>query len=416
MRIALVGNLSQSHCSEVHWAATLEDLGHAVTRVQENTIRTGTLPSMVEGHDLFIWVKTWDGFVTHQDIEAIRALGVPSVNLHLDLFVSLDRGRCLDTDPRWTCDWVFSPDGDPASAEVFKQHGINHHYLKAGVFKPECIDGTPRAEFAQDVVFVGGGVEYGHFEAWPYRRRLVTWLQNTYGSRYGKYGHPQRTVRNQDLNDLYASAKVVVGDSLCPGFTKPQFWSDRYYETIGRGGFGIFPYIQGLEEEFIDGETIVFYEFGNMGQLKEKIDYYLDPEHAAERERIRTAGQAWVRENATYHNRLQQLLDIVFPLKVVTDAQLQEISLMEDGSFAVGYTEKHPLRLNLGAGSEARLHPEYTNVDFIAAPGVDVVHNIMEFPWPFLDGSADEVRATDLIEHLPVTTRDYQPTIIRFVE
>jgi predicted SAM-dependent methyltransferase len=74
------------------------------------------------------------------------------------------------------------------------------------------------------------------------------------------------------------------------------------------------------------------------------------------------------------------------------------------------------LRLNLGAGSEARLHPEYVNIDFVAAPGIDVVHNVMEFPWPFEDGSAEEIRAIDLIEHLPVSTRDYEPTLIKFAE
>jgi hypothetical protein len=83
MKIALVGNLSQAHCSEVHWAATLEDLGNAVTRIQKNTLRPGTLPSLVAGHDLVIWFKTWDGFVTLDDLKAIRALGIPSVNYHL---------------------------------------------------------------------------------------------------------------------------------------------------------------------------------------------------------------------------------------------------------------------------------------------------------------------------------------------
>jgi SAM-dependent methyltransferase len=75
-----------------------------------------------------------------------------------------------------------------------------------------------------------------------------------------------------------------------------------------------------------------------------------------------------------------------------------------------------PVVINLGAGSEARLHPNYVNVDSLPAEGIDTVHNLMEFPWPFDDGSADEIRAIDLIEHLPVHTRDYEPTLVKFVE
>ena len=47
MKIFLLGNLTQRHCSEIHWAATLEDLGHAVTKQQENEVEPGTLPALV---------------------------------------------------------------------------------------------------------------------------------------------------------------------------------------------------------------------------------------------------------------------------------------------------------------------------------------------------------------------------------
>lgn len=417
MRIVFIGNFSQRHCSEVHWAATFEDLGHSVTRVQENEIRPGTLVELVRGHDLFFWVRTWPGFVTHQDLKAIRALGIPSVNYHLDLFIGLQREEGLDTDPRWRCDFVMTPDGDPASADIFKAKGINHFFIRPGVFKPEAIFGKPRPSLIQDVVFVGGGAEYGHNTEWPYRRQLVTWLQETYGPRYTKYGHPQPTMRNEDLNDLYASAKIVVGDSLCLGFTKPKYWSDRVYETIGRGGFLIMPYIKGLEEEFTDGETIVFYEFGNLDQLKEKIDYYFT--HYDERERIRKAGQEFVRENATYHNRLTQALDIIFPGN--TGSVVARIGTPSDVQAHDTYRlpEQHPFtakpaRINLGAGMDQL--EGFVNVDHLDLPGIDVVHNLMEFPYPFEDESADEIRAIDVIEHLANYTADGRPSVIAFVE
>jgi spore maturation protein CgeB len=78
------------------------------------------------------------------------------------------------------------------------------------------------------------------------------------------------------------------------------------YETIGRGGFMIHPYIKGLEREFEDKKHIVFYEYGNFEQLKELIDYYL--EHDAEREAIRKAGHELVKQNYTYRNRWEYIL------------------------------------------------------------------------------------------------------------
>jgi len=45
-----------------------------------------------------------------------------------------------------------------------------------------------------------------------------------------------------------------------------------------------------------------------------------------------------------------------------------------------------------------------------------VVHNVMNFPWPFDDESASEIRASDLLEHLPTHTREYESTYIKFVE
>ena len=49
------------------------------------------------------------------------------------------------------------------------------------------------------------------------------------------------------------------------------------FVSTGRGGFTIYPRIKGLENLFTDKE-IVLYEHGNLKDLEEKINYYL--EHA----------------------------------------------------------------------------------------------------------------------------------------
>lgn len=418
MKIAYVGNFKHPHCTEVHIAGTLRDLRHDVVELQEDEVKPYELIKRVGNADLFLFTRTWGDLVTLNHLKQLKEKGIPTASYHLDLYVGLKRGNAtaLDTDPFWRTDYVFTPDGDPESQKVFETHGINHHYIKPGVFKNQCYLAEPEPAFAHDVVFVGGGSQYNHDE-WPYRKQLVEWLQNTYGDRYGKYGYPEPTIRNHQLNQLYASAKVVVGDSLCLGFNKPYYWSDRVYETMGRGGFIIHPYIHGMEEEFADGENIVFYEYGNFDQLKEKIDYYLQNDE--ERLAIRNAGHKYVRENCTYHNRLTQALGIIGvgkPKGAVAQAidkfksKMAVAPTVPDGTPYKG----KPVKINLGAGSEPT--EGWVNVDHLALPGIGVVHNLNQFPWPFKDSCADEIKAIDLLEHLANYTPDGRPTVIAYVE
>lgn len=56
------------------------------------------------------------------------------------------------------------------------------------------------------------------------------------------------------------------------------------------------------------------------------------------------------------------------------------------------------MRLNLGAGG----HPEegYVNVDRVALPGIERVHDLDVGPWPWGAGSVSVVRAKDVFEHV----------------
>lgn len=56
------------------------------------------------------------------------------------------------------------------------------------------------------------------------------------------------------------------------------------------------------------------------------------------------------------------------------------------------------MKLNLGCGREPS--PGWIRVDILALPDIDVVHDLSEFPWPFKDESAEEIKAIDLLEHI----------------
>lgn len=410
MNILYIGNFSQRHCTEVHLAATLEGLGHTVERWQENNLSPNWVintPSEIwDKCDLLLYTRTWGAYVTLDHLTQLRDRGIKTASYHLDLYVGLQREDGLDDDPFWRTDYVFTPDGNPKSAEVFKAKGINHHYIKPGVFKDECElyeHDLTEPTLGNKVIFVGGGSatgdgpQYGHKE-WPYRGQLLKFLKDTYGPHFSKYGWPEETIRDERLNKLYANSDIVVGDSLSLNFDHPYYWSDRVYETIGRGGFIIHPFIEGMQEEFVDGEHLAFYEFNNWDQLKSKIDYYL--EHSEEREAIRRKGHEFVKNNATYHNRMQQMLDVINGADVVpTPASVPSTT---------------PIKINLGAGSEPT--EGWINVDWIEQEGIQVVHNLLDFPWPFKDEVADEIKAIDVLEHMPLFNSKNESTPIKFIE
>lgn len=57
------------------------------------------------------------------------------------------------------------------------------------------------------------------------------------------------------------------------------------------------------------------------------------------------------------------------------------------------------MRINLGCGADIR--QGYVNVDFRQLSGVDEVTDLSVFPWPFTDGSAEEILMLDFLEHFP---------------
>lgn len=54
--------------------------------------------------------------------------------------------------------------------------------------------------------------------------------------------------------------------------------------------------------------------------------------------------------------------------------------------------------------------PEVVNLDMLALPGVDVVWDLNNFPWPFEDETFDSVEADNVLEHLDDVVRAMEET------
>lgn len=325
MKLLFIGNFEPPYSTENELKWTFEHLGWEVTAVQENADNPTVL---MQDHALFLWVHThgWDKNVdTFKEFLslAIKA-GIPTASFHLDRYWGLNkndrREDLIGQHPFWHTDTVFTADGGDHD---WKGRGVNHHWLKPGVVERDCYIGEPRNEYEVDVAFVGS--QHYHPE-YKERSQLITWLEQTYGDRFRRFAGdtPSGTVRGKDLNDLYASVKVVVGDSCFANHNEAliyssvtgdysswpneNYWSDRIAETTGRGGFLMHPQTPGL-----DHEGIIAYEPGGIAtwnyKLKHDIDYWL--EHDQQREEIRQQGYKWTKNNATYTNRVKEMLSII---------------------------------------------------------------------------------------------------------
>ena len=301
MKIVFLGNFKFPFTTESHHAWTWRKLGHEVICLQENSATTDQVVAACVGAQIFQYTHThgWHtpGTIGLEEmLRRIRALGVISFSYHLDLYWGLNvldkRQDRIGEHPSWKVDYFFSTDGNH-DAE-FKSRGVNHIYVPAGVVEYGCKKGQYNPTLATDVAFVGST---GYHPEYPFRAALIQNLQRVYGRQFRVFSG----YREDSLNSVYASCKIVVGDHCFAG--TPKYWSDRLPETCGRGGFLLYPKTAGMT---IPTAT---YEAGNLVDLYNRIAYFLN--HPQEREAIRDAAFEHVKKHDTYTNRLQEILQVM---------------------------------------------------------------------------------------------------------
>jgi Glycosyl transferases group 1 len=298
LRISMLGNFGPPHSTENDLLWTLRDMGHTVIPFQENQDTAEEIVSGSSGANLFLWIHThgWDRIDFEKMIFGLWGKGVLTASFHLDRYWGLNkldrREDRIGSHWFWKTEHVFTADGGNQS--LFEARGVRHRWLPPGVVKRDCYPGTPREELKVDVGFVGAE---GYHPEYPFRGELIGFLRSVYGEKFRVFNG----YRGAALNAVYASVRVVVGDSCFGG--SDRYWSDRIPETIGRGGFLLHPATRGLT---IPG--LVTFEPENLAELQDRIDYFLEwPE---ERDYLRRAAHVWVRENETYHQRMARLLGV----------------------------------------------------------------------------------------------------------
>lgn len=322
-RVFYIGNFEPEFSTENHVLQALGNLGHEVTTIQEGNRHgwaylLGLLAAAnVDDNarpEVVLWTRTKslsdqiEPDLRRAVLEVAASINVPTVGYHLDRWWGLARQHEIFEDPFFRVSTLVTADG--GHDKEWADAGVNHVWMPPGVSEFECRPGTFDEAYASDVAFVGSWNGY-HPEWWAQRHEMLERLRGWYGERFRCWppvGQP--AVRGAPLRDLYASVKVIVGDScLSPrvdGSPMERYWSDRIPETLGRGAFLIHPWVKGIDEgPFLPGVDLIVYELGNLDQLHSTIEWALD--HPGPRELIARGGREKVLLQHTYTVRMREL-------------------------------------------------------------------------------------------------------------
>ncbi len=189
-------------------------------------------------------------------LSVAKQRNIPVVGVHLDQFGSLpQRAKHLHTETYFQgVDLMLTADG--GSQDVWEKAGIKHRQLLPAISERWLGLGEPRDEYRSDIAFVGSWEGQYHRE-FAHRHELIERLERSWGDRvklWPRRGQPR--IVGRDLNDLYASTKVVIGDAFhvpgSGGVPLANTGSDRTPEVMGRGGLLVTPEVEGWNAELGD--------------------------------------------------------------------------------------------------------------------------------------------------------------------
>lgn len=195
---------------------------------------------------------------------------------------------------------------------VYQRHNIRAAYWQVA-FEP--VDELPRVA-GHDVVWLANCYS-------PERRRLGDMLR-ALGVNVGLYGSGWRVANGNTTYNfsagaaLYRKAKVAIGDNQYPD--QHGFVSNRIFEALANGACLLHEHVPGLEELTGLRAWVHYVEWKDQDELQALIRYYLSPRHAADRNRIAAAGEAFVQQQHSFTARVHELFSRILP-EVLSESQ-----------------------------------------------------------------------------------------------
>ena len=164
----------------------------------------------------------------------------------------------------------------------------------------------PVAAYASDVAFIGTG--YDESRAALLLRLAERHDVRVYGPAWDRWAEPLRwngrSVEGNEFAAVCSSASVTLGINPARAAGGATYTSDRTWMVMLAGAFYLGQGTPGVTQFLQDGVHCAWYT--DSDDCMAKLDLYLND--APARERIRRAGEQFVRANHTYDQRIGNLL------------------------------------------------------------------------------------------------------------
>jgi len=188
----------------------------------------------------------------------------------------------------------------------WRAHGLNARFLPAagdaGIHPVK-----PDPAFSSDIAFIGTGYDRDRAALLlevAQRHRVRVW-----GPGWKEWKRPLnwkgKSVEGRDFAAVCSSSKIVLGINPTRAFGGVSYTSDRTWMVMLAGGFYLAQRTPGVAAMLRDGEHCAFYD--DAASCISQCTKYLPD--SAERNRMRMAGEAFVRAHHTYDQRAGNILE-----------------------------------------------------------------------------------------------------------
>ncbi len=199
-------------------------------------------------------------------------------------------------------------------SQTFFVSGFAEEWAKLGLpakFLPSAADRDlgptkPDSKAASDVAFIGTG--YDESRATFLIKVAHRYDVKVWGPGWEKWRKDLKwnggAIEGPEFARVCSSAKILLGinPKIAAGAT--NYASDRMWMVVQAGGFYLGQATPGVTGLLREGDHCAWYK--DLEQCLERCSYYLA--NPATRERIKREGQAFVRENHTFDQRIDNLL------------------------------------------------------------------------------------------------------------
>lgn len=191
--------------------------------------------------------------------------------------------------------------------------GHRSDFLQIGI-DPEVFNKNHNLKIeVPEIVFFGN--HSGQFPLSGFRKQAVTQLKKRYGNRFQVYGNGYREAktsfnadpRNPNENQIkesYIYSRAKVGISISH-FNSEGYFSDRLLRGMGSGCCMLSHSFPGYEEMFSNNQISVFKDIPDLLRV---CDMLLDDYR--HRNEVAKRGHDYVHANHTYHNMVEDILNL----------------------------------------------------------------------------------------------------------